>query len=71
MMIFQAAHAAKQRGEKFEAISMESARLGTIHQDDLADLFVRVADRVSSSIVLHYSTVSQAHHVLSGAYVRR
>ena len=71
MMIFQAAHAAKQKGEKFEAIGMDSARLGTIHQDDLADLFVRVAERVSPSIAPHYFTSSQAHHDLLGAYVRR
>ena len=47
MMVFQAAEAAKQKGEKFEAIGVDSARMGTIHQDDLADLYVRVAERVS------------------------
>lgn len=47
MMIFKAAAEAQKNGSKFEAIGMESARLGTIHQDDLADLFLRVAERVS------------------------
>lgn len=48
MMIFQPAIEAQKKGEKFDAIGIQDARLGTIHQDDLADLFVRVAERVSS-----------------------
>lgn len=47
MMIFQPALAAAKKGQKFEAIGAENQRLGTIHQDDLADLFLRVAERVS------------------------
>jgi hypothetical protein len=51
MMIFQAALAASKKGEKFDAIGEQDVRFGTIHQDDLADLFLRVAERVSSSPV--------------------
>jgi nucleoside-diphosphate-sugar epimerase len=47
MMVFQAALAAGKKGEKFEAVGNQDARFGTIHQDDLADLFLRVAERVS------------------------
>jgi hypothetical protein len=47
MMVFNAALEAQKKGEKFEAIGMPDARFGTIHQDDLADLFVKVAERVS------------------------
>jgi len=46
-MVFQAALAAGKKGEKFEAVGNQDARFGTIHQDDLADLFLRVAERVS------------------------
>ena len=46
MMIFQAALAAAKKGEEFAAIGEKDVRFGTIHQDDLADLFVRVAERV-------------------------
>jgi hypothetical protein len=53
MMVFQAALAASKKGEKFEAIGIENARFGTIHQDDLADLFLRVAERVS-----HFQMIS-------------
>ena len=49
MMIFQAALAASKKGEKFDAIGEQDVRFGTIHQDDLADLFLRVAERVSPS----------------------
>jgi hypothetical protein len=48
MMIFQAALAAGKKGEKFDAIGEQDVRFGTIHQDDLADLFLRVAERVST-----------------------
>jgi hypothetical protein len=47
MMVFGAALAASKKGEKFEAIGNQDVRFGTIHQDDLADLFLRVAERVS------------------------
>jgi len=47
MMIFQAALAASKKGEKFDAIGEQDVRFGTIHQDDIADLFLRVAERVS------------------------
>ena len=47
MMVFQAALAAGKKGEKFDAVGNQNARFGTIHQDDLADLFLRVAERVS------------------------
>lgn len=46
MMVFQAALAAGKKGEKFDAVGNQDARFGTIHQDDLADLFLRVAERV-------------------------
>ena len=46
MMIFQAALAAAKKGEEFAAIGEKDVRFGTIHQDDLADLFLRVAERV-------------------------
>ena len=45
-MVLQAALAAGKKGEKFEAVGNQDARFGTIHQDDLADLFLRVAERV-------------------------
>jgi hypothetical protein len=51
MMIFQAALAASKKGETFEAIGEQDVRFGTIHQDDLADLFLRVAERVSPTPV--------------------
>jgi hypothetical protein len=51
MMIFQAARAAGKKGEKFDAIGEQDVRFGTIHQDDLADLFLRVAERVSTSYI--------------------
>lgn len=47
MMVFQAALAAGKKGEKFDVIGETDVRFGTIHQDDLADLFLRVAERVS------------------------
>jgi hypothetical protein len=47
MLVLQAALAAGKKGENFEAVGMQDARFGTIHQDDLADLFLRVAERVS------------------------
>ena len=50
MMIFQAALAAGKNGEKFDAIGEQDVRFGTIHQDDLADLFLRVAERVSLTL---------------------
>jgi nucleoside-diphosphate-sugar epimerase len=49
MMVFKAALEAQKNGEQFEAIGMRDARFGTIHQDDLADLFLRVAERVCPS----------------------
>lgn len=52
MMIFQPVLEALKQGGKFEAIGVQSQRLGTIHQDDLADLFVRVAERVSPSSLI-------------------
>jgi len=51
MMIFQAALAAGKKGEKFDAIGEKDVRFGTIHQDDLADLFLRVAERVSTQSI--------------------
>lgn len=52
MMVFNAALEAQKKGEKFEAIGLPDTRFGTIHQDDLADLFLRVAERVSSHIAI-------------------
>lgn len=46
---FDAALAAVEKGEKeFETIMRDDSRLLTIHQDDLADLYVRVGERVRS-----------------------
>ncbi|KIR68452.1 hypothetical protein I312_100465 [Cryptococcus bacillisporus CA1280] len=43
---FDAALAAVEKGEKeFETIMRDDSRLLTIHQDDLADLYVRVGER--------------------------
>lgn len=52
MMVFPAALAAAKKGEKFDAIGEEDVRFGTIHQDDLADLFLRIAERVGLSELL-------------------
>lgn len=42
---FDAAYAAAKRGDKeFESISSDSGKISTIHTDDLADLFVRIAE---------------------------
>lgn len=45
---FDAALAAMEKGQKeFETIVRDDSRLLTIHHDDLADLYVRVGERVS------------------------
>lgn len=47
MLVFEPALAAAKKGEKFETPGLPETRFLTIHQDDLADLYVRVAERVS------------------------
>jgi len=46
-LVFQPALEAAKKGESFETFANPDTRFLTIHQDDLADLFVRVAERVS------------------------
>ena len=48
MLVFAQAKAAAEVGKSFDAVGSPDTRFLTIHQDDLADLFVRVAERVSS-----------------------
>lgn len=50
MLIFNAAHQAAQKQDKFEALVGADTRWGTIHHDDAADLYLRVAERVSRMI---------------------
>lgn len=61
MMVFQAALAAGKKGEEFEAVGNQDARFGTIHQDDLADLFLRVAERVRPPS--SYEIVADGRHL--------
>jgi hypothetical protein len=46
MLVFGAANAAAKNGEVFEVPMYDDTRFAQIHQDDLADLFLRVAERV-------------------------
>lgn len=41
------AHSAANAGGVFEVIGLPETRLLSVHQDDLADLYVRAAERVS------------------------
>jgi nucleoside-diphosphate-sugar epimerase len=46
---------AADKGQTFEAVGNQDSRLTTVHADDLAHLYVRVAERVScfQSLILH------------------
>lgn len=46
LFYFPAALAAAQKGETFEAVAHPDLRLANIHPDDLADLYLRVGERV-------------------------
>jgi nucleoside-diphosphate-sugar epimerase len=48
MLVFKSALAAG-KGQTFKVVGKKETRLSTIHADDLADLYVRIADRVSST----------------------
>ena len=48
MYHFEPALQALEKGEKtFESICSDNGKISTVHADDVADLFVRVAERVS------------------------
>ena len=51
MVVFPAAVEAAKKGEKFEIPMYEDTRFAQVHQDDLADLYLRVAERVSANAV--------------------
>jgi hypothetical protein len=51
LFYFHAALAAAQKGEPFEAVAHPDFRLANIHPDDLADLYLRVGERVRESLV--------------------
>lgn len=48
MLVFPAAREAAKKGKSFEVPMLDETRLATVHQDDLADLYLRVAERVGS-----------------------
>jgi nucleoside-diphosphate-sugar epimerase len=50
--VFQSAVEAAKKGESFQAVSHPNTRYSTIHTDDLADLYLRVAERVCHVTVL-------------------
>lgn len=45
MLVFKAALSAG-KGQTFKVVGKQETRLSTIHADDLADLYVRIAERV-------------------------
>jgi hypothetical protein len=47
MLVFGAARAAAKGSKTFEVPMHPDTRLAQIHQDDLADLYLRVAERAS------------------------
>lgn len=47
MVWFGPAREAAKKGEVFSVPAYKDTRYPTIHRDDLADLYVRVAERVS------------------------